>query len=96
MRMSSISVTFGGGNSYSPAADLSAANARIPSSVSWRKAILLNRSALLSVWPRHFPQHSFYDLHLISPIDRANSYWDGDDWTRAARAYHADRKRGRS
>jgi hypothetical protein len=65
-----------------------------PTSVSWRKAILLNRSVLLAVWPRHFPRHSFYDLHLISPIDRANSYWDGDDWKRAAQSYHTDRKRG--
>jgi hypothetical protein len=63
-------------------------------SASWRKAILLNRSALLSIWPQHFPQHSFSDLRLIAPTNPADSYWDGEDWKRAARSYHADRRRG--
>jgi hypothetical protein len=62
-------------------------------SPSWRKCLLLNRSVLLSAWPRHFPRHSFYDLHLISPLNRADSYWEGEDWKRAARRYHEDRKR---
>jgi hypothetical protein len=91
MRTGSIETTFGYCN-FPPA--LVEPEPRIPNSVSWRKVILLNRSALLSAWPRHFPQHSFYDLHLIAPIDRANSYWDGESWKRAAEAYHADRKRG--
>jgi hypothetical protein len=64
-------------------------------SVSWRKAILLNRSALLSAWPRHFPLHSFSDLRLIAPLNRADSYWDGDDWKRAAQAYHQERRKFR-
>jgi hypothetical protein len=68
--------------------------ATLTGAISWRKAILLNRSALLSAWPRHFPKHSFYDLHLLSPIDRASSYWTGESWKRAAQAYHADRRRG--
>jgi hypothetical protein len=60
---------------------------------SWRKIILLNRSALLAAWPRHFPRHSFCDLRLIrSPLNRADSYWEGEDWKRAARAYHEERK----
>jgi hypothetical protein len=75
-------------------APLSSGNSFPQAVISWRKAILLNRSVLLAVWPRHFPKHSFYDLHLISPIERANSYWDGDDWKRAARSYHDDRRRG--
>jgi hypothetical protein len=63
-------------------------------SASWRKAILLNRSALIAAWPQHFPQHDFHTLRLIrSPLDRADSYWEGEDWKRAARAYHEDRKR---
>jgi hypothetical protein len=59
------------------------------SAVSWRKLVLLNRSALLSAWPQHFPNHSFADLRLIrSPLD-----WDEEAWARAARAYHEERKR---
>jgi hypothetical protein len=64
------------------------------SSPAWRKCLLLNRSAMLSAWPRYFPQHSFCDLRLIrAPLNRADSYWDGEDWKRAARAYHEERKR---
>ena len=59
-------------------------------STSWRKTILLNRSALLTAWCRYFPQHDFATLRLIrSPLD-----WDDEAWARAARSYHADRKRG--
>jgi hypothetical protein len=58
------------------------------SAVSWRKLVLLNRSALLSAWPRHFPNHSFADLRLIrSPLD-----WDEKAWAESARRYHADRR----
>jgi Holliday junction resolvase len=65
-------------------------------SASWRKAILLNRSALLAAWPRHFPQHDFMSLRLVqAPLTRADSYWEGEDWKRAARAYHEDRMRQR-
>jgi hypothetical protein len=58
-------------------------------SASWRKAILLNRSALLSVWPQHFPRHDLMTLRLIrSPLD-----WDDEAWAESARRYHEDRKR---
>ena len=64
------------------------------SAAHWRKAILLNRSVLLAAWPRHFPRHDFATLRLSrSPLDRADSYWEGEDWKRAARRYHEDRKR---
>jgi hypothetical protein len=67
------------------------------SSASWRKAILLNRSVVISAFGRAFPRHDFATLRLIrSPLNRADSYWDGQDWKRAARAYHADRRRNRS
>jgi pyocin large subunit-like protein len=64
-------------------------------SASWRKAILLNRSVLLSAWPRYFPRHSFSDLHLIRSPNPADSYWDGEDWKRAARQYHQERHKFR-
>jgi hypothetical protein len=59
------------------------------SSASWRKTILLNRSALLSAWPQHFPRHDLMTLRLI----RLPLGWDEEAWARAARAYHEDRKR---
>jgi hypothetical protein len=56
---------------------------------AWRKAVLLNRSALLATWSRYFPRHDFATLRLTrSPLD-----WDDEAWARAARAYHEDRKR---
>ena len=58
----------------------------------WRKQLVLRRGALEVQWHQAFPRHSFSDLRLIrSPLD-----WDEDAWARAARAYHADRKKGRS
>jgi hypothetical protein len=80
MRTATISFTFGGCNP--------------PPAVSWRKAILLNRSALLCAWPRHFPHHNFSDLRLISS-NPADSYWDGQSWKRAAQAYHQERRKFR-
>jgi hypothetical protein len=59
------------------------------SSPAWRKCLLLNRSALLSAWPRHFPRHDLMTLRLIrSPLD-----WDEEAWARAARRYYEERKR---
>jgi hypothetical protein len=58
------------------------------SSASWRKAILLNRSVLLSAWGRYFPEHDFASLRLI----RSPLAWDEEAWARAARAYHEDRR----
>jgi hypothetical protein len=60
---------------------------------AWRKAILLNRSALLAAWPRHFPRHVFLDLRFRSPPSRADSYWEEESWKQAAAEYHEDRKR---
>jgi hypothetical protein len=63
------------------------------SSAPWRKCLLLNRSALLSAWDRYFPQHDFATLRLSrSSLDRADSYWEGGGWKRAARAYHQERR----
>jgi hypothetical protein len=62
------------------------------SAASWRKSILLNRSVVISAFGRAFPHHNFSDLRLISS-NPAESYWDGDDWKRAARSYAEDRKR---
>jgi hypothetical protein len=80
MTTATITSTFSACNSFPLAAvepDPPVASARVPNSVSWRKAILLNRSALLSAWPRYFPQHSFSDLRLIqSPSpDWAERAW---------------------
>jgi hypothetical protein len=61
--------------------------------VAWRKAILLNRSVVISAFGRAFPAHDFQTLHLISP-NPADAYWTGESWKRAAQSYHADRKRG--
>jgi hypothetical protein len=78
----------GGNSAAAPGGAMSAAP------ISWRKAVLLNRSALLSAWPRHFPAHDFHTLRPRSQPDGAESYWGGESWKRAARAYHEDRKRG--
>jgi hypothetical protein len=71
-----------------------AAEPRVPNCVFWRKQLILRRSALEVQWHQTFPCHSFSDLRLISPPNRADSYWEGEDWKRAARAYHDDRKKG--
>ena len=57
-------------------------------SPAWRKCLLLNRSALLTAWPRYFPKHDLMTLRLIrSPLD-----WDEEAWARAAREYHRERR----
>jgi hypothetical protein len=60
-------------------------------SPAWRKCLLLNRSALLSAWPRHFPQHDFMSLRLVQ-AEPITPWANEEAWARAARAYHADRK----
>ena len=61
---------------------------------SFRKSVLQHRNALATVWPLAFPKHDLMSLRLIrSPLNRADSYWEGEDWKRAARRYHEDRKR---
>lgn len=68
------------------------AKARVPNEVFWRRQLLLRRGALETQWHQLFPRHEFATLRLIrSPLD-----WDEEAWARAARAYHADRKKGRS
>jgi hypothetical protein len=62
-------------------------------SSSFRRSVLQHRIALAAIWPLAFPKHEFMSLRLISPLNRADSHWDGQDWKRAARAYHAERKR---
>jgi hypothetical protein len=64
------------------------------SNAAWRKIVLRQRASLLSAWPWHFPRHDFVSLRLIQPPpSRADSYWDGESWARAAAAYHEERKR---
>jgi hypothetical protein len=67
---------------------------RYSSSASWRKCLLLNRSALLSAWARYFPRHDFATLHLIRSSPDPIIPWPNEEaWSRAARAYHEERKR---
>jgi hypothetical protein len=63
------------------------------SSPAWRKAILLNRSVLLSAWPRHFPKHDFVSLRLLPACEPIRPWPEEELWARAARAYHDERKR---
>ena len=58
-----------------------------------RKAVLLNRSVLLSAWPRYFPAHDFVSLRLLGPWPEPIALWPNEEaWARAARAYHEERK----
>jgi hypothetical protein len=60
---------------------------------SFRKSLLVHRIALERVWPLAFPKHDFASLRLIQPPpSRAESYWQGEDWRRAAQNYHAERR----
>jgi hypothetical protein len=66
------------------------------SNASWRKAILLNRTALLSAWPRHFPRHDFATLRLSRSWPDPIIPWPNEEaWAESARRYHEDRKRNR-
>jgi hypothetical protein len=58
---------------------------------AWRKCLLLNRSALLSAWPRLFPQHDFMSLRLVQ-AEPIISWENEEAWRRAAREYHRERK----
>jgi hypothetical protein len=58
---------------------------------SWRKAILLNRSVVISAFGRAFPKHDFATLRLVQAepiIPWANE----EAWAQSARNYHRDRK----
>jgi hypothetical protein len=62
--------------------------------VSWRKILLLNRSALLSAWPRHFPRHDFTTLRLVRSWPDPITPWPNEEaWAESAREYHKNRKR---
>jgi hypothetical protein len=70
------------------------------SAISWRK-LLLQRWAGLShvtqsfhqLWNEHFPHHDALTLQLKQPVrSKAESYWEGESWKKAARAYHEERK----
>jgi hypothetical protein len=64
------------------------------SAASWRKAILLNRSALLSTWSRYFPQHNFANLRLSRSLPDPIIPWPNEEaWAESARRYHQERKR---
>jgi hypothetical protein len=64
------------------------------SAVSWRKAILLNRAALLRGWEIYFPSHDFHSLRLIQPSAKLlpPAGWD-EHWRAAAREYHEELRR---
>jgi hypothetical protein len=62
------------------------------SSASWRKCLLLNRSVLLSAWPRHFPRHDFMTLRLVQ-ADPIAPWPNEEAWAESARRYHQERKR---
>jgi hypothetical protein len=60
-------------------------------SAAWRKAILLNRSVVISAFGRAFPRHDFMSLRLVqaAPIIP----WPNDaDWAASAKNYHRDRR----
>jgi hypothetical protein len=63
--------------------------ARVSNEAFWRKQLILRRDALQCQWHQLFPQHDFGTGRRIRrPLD-----WDDEAWARAARAYHAERKR---
>jgi hypothetical protein len=66
------------------------------SAVSWRKAILLNRSVVISAFGRAFPRHDFTTLRLSRSWPDPIIPWANEEaWAESARRYHEDRKRNR-
>jgi hypothetical protein len=63
--------------------------ARVSNEAFWRKQLILRRDALQCQWRQLFQQHDFGTGRLI----RRSLDWDEEAWARAARAYHAERKR---
>jgi hypothetical protein len=65
-----------------------------------RKLLLMRRQALSFVnqsferlWKQHFRQHDPVTLRLQSPAQgKAEAYWEGESWKRAARWYHENRQ----
>jgi len=69
----------------------------VPSwAVRWRKLLLRRRAelsfvchAFAELWQEHFPQHDPVTLQLNRLAQsKAESYWDGESWEKAARWYH--------
>jgi len=58
---------------------------------AWRRALLLNRAALLRAWPHAFSRHDFVTLRLVQPVNVPPRGWD-ESWSAAAREYHAERR----
>jgi hypothetical protein len=76
------------------------ANEAACNSVGWRK-LLLRRWADLScitqsfhqLWNEHFPHHDALTLQLKQPVrSKAESYWEGESWKKAARDHVAGNK----
>jgi hypothetical protein len=68
-----------------------------PSSVSWRKLLLLRREVLCEqsklfreLWHKFFPAHDMETLQFERPISKAEASWESESWKRAAGAYHAE------
>jgi hypothetical protein len=70
------------------------------STVRWRKLLLWRRRELSFVcesfeklWKQYFPQHDPVTLQLKRTAhSKAESYWDGESWKKAARWYHENRQ----
>jgi hypothetical protein len=61
------------------------------STIGWRRLLLLQRAALLGLWPQYFPEHSFADLRRTQPTAKLlpPRGWD-EHWAKAARAYREE------
>jgi len=45
------------------------------------------------LWNEHFPHHDFVTLQLKRPAqNKAELYWEGESWKKAARWYHENRQ----
>jgi hypothetical protein len=68
--------------------------------VRWRKLLLRRRQEITLIsqsfeklWNEHFPRHDFVTLRLKPPgWSKAESYWQGESWKKAARWYHENRQ----
>jgi hypothetical protein len=68
--------------------------------VRWRKLLLRRRQEITLVsqsfeklWNEHFPRHDFVTLQLKHPAqNKAELYWQGESWKKAARWYHENRQ----
>ena len=75
---------------------VTAGSARIP----WRKLLLRRRQeqsfanqSFEKLWKQYFPQHDPVTLQLKRPAQsKAESYWEGESWKKAARWYHVNRQ----